>query len=92
MIIFRNLIVYIIFFVAISSIASGRTVKVGGYVFPPFVVRSESGKYTGLTIDLINALNSIQGKCITLKKNRRDESYFSNFDKKNNGWYPWVSL
>jgi polar amino acid transport system substrate-binding protein len=37
-----------------------RTVRVGGYVFPPFLDRDEGGRWTGLTLKLIEKLNSLQ--------------------------------
>ncbi len=35
-------------------------VKVGGYNFPPFVFFNEDGSYTGLTLDMIRAINRFQ--------------------------------
>ncbi|MFO6424448.1 ABC transporter substrate-binding protein [Motilimonas sp. KMU-193] len=37
-------------------------VKVGGYPFAPYVTKSASGEYSGLTLDLIEQLNLIQDK------------------------------
>ncbi|TDT41696.1 amino acid ABC transporter substrate-binding protein (PAAT family) [Halospina denitrificans] len=39
--------------------ALAETVRVGGYRFPPFVIL-EKGEHTGLTVDVIAALNEIQ--------------------------------
>jgi len=38
----------------------GATVRVGGYVFPPFVEQEPAGRWRGLTLDLIDALNEAQ--------------------------------
>lgn len=38
-----------------------KTVKVGGYVFPPYV-QEEAGKFTGFTLDLIEVMNGFQSK------------------------------
>ncbi|MCE2573109.1 substrate-binding periplasmic protein [Motilimonas eburnea] len=37
-------------------------VKVGGYPFAPYVTKSADGRYSGLTLDIINQLNQIQDK------------------------------
>ena len=36
------------------------TIRVGGYPFAPYVDLQQDGRYTGLTLDIINALNQIQ--------------------------------
>ncbi|MGI2136283.1 substrate-binding periplasmic protein [Shewanella baltica] len=36
------------------------TIHVGGYQFSPYVNLQQDGRYTGLTLDIINALNQIQ--------------------------------
>jgi len=38
-----------------------KIVKIGGYDFPPYVEK-ESGKFSGLTLDLIKVINSLQSK------------------------------
>ncbi|WP_425562137.1 substrate-binding periplasmic protein [Litoribacillus peritrichatus] len=44
-----------------SSVASAsETVKVGGYIFPPFVEEDSEGNLSGMTFDMINAFNAIQ--------------------------------
>ncbi len=58
-----------------------KTVKVGGYIFPPFVVEKENDQYIGITIDLLNEMNSFQKKykfqfVITSSKRR-----YLSFDK-----------
>ena len=35
------------------------TIHVGGYQFSPYVNLQQDGRYTGLTLDIINALNQI---------------------------------
>ena len=42
-----------------GQVQGQTTVKVGGYDFPPFVER-DGKQYSGMTIDLINALNAYQ--------------------------------
>lgn len=54
----------IVFFIAISLFfvpcqTAGDTINVGGYIFPPFLEKNE-GEYSGLTIDLIDAMNQSQ--------------------------------
>ncbi len=45
-----------------SAFADDRIkVKVGGYLFPPFVEISKNN-YTGITLDMIKAVNAFQGK------------------------------
>lgn len=49
--------------VAVGSPAGAepRLVKVGGYVFPPFVERNMEGEWSGITLELIDLLNASQG-------------------------------
>lgn len=50
-----------IIFLAFSSTAFAQdTVRVGGYIFPPFVERGEDGSLKGMTLDLIDLLNAYQ--------------------------------
>jgi len=42
-----------------DSLQAAETIKVGGYVFPPFVERL-ADHYSGLTLDLIEAMNDYQ--------------------------------
>lgn len=44
----------------LSAVQSKSIIRVGGYQFAPYVNLQEDGRYTGLTLDLINALNQIQ--------------------------------
>ena len=48
----------------ISSLCHGeaKVIRVGGYSFSPFVELSESGQASGVTIDMIEALNKSQSK------------------------------
>lgn len=69
--------------------------KVGGYVFPPYVEKTDSG-YSGLTIDLIELLNSYQDQYIfqfveTTSKRRYDHFetgrfHMMMFEDLNWGW------
>lgn len=42
--------------------AIAETVKVGGYLFPPFVEKNDGNQYAGITIDLIDEMNNFQNK------------------------------
>ena len=42
-----------------SHLIYTETIKVGGYIFPPFLEENDSGFY-GLTIDLLHEMNAIQ--------------------------------
>ncbi|XGC81096.1 substrate-binding periplasmic protein [Bdellovibrio bacteriovorus] len=50
-----------VFFISLFSWAKPVSVKVGGYVFPPYVV-DNNGKYNGLSLDLLQLLNQKQKK------------------------------
>lgn len=41
---------------------AAEVVRVGGYEFPPFVESDAGGKHSGLTLDMIAALNAAQSK------------------------------
>lgn len=43
-----------------TEIAPKPLIRVGGYQFAPYVNLQMDGRYTGLTLDMINALNQIQ--------------------------------
>ena len=46
----------------VTSLSDDRqVVAVGGYLFPPFVERDENDVISGVTIDLIDAMNEVQG-------------------------------
>ncbi|SDS45728.1 amino acid ABC transporter substrate-binding protein, PAAT family [Halopseudomonas xinjiangensis] len=47
---------------ATLALANPATVRVGGYVFPPFVEVSSEGEWTGVTLDLIDRLNAMQSE------------------------------
>ncbi|WP_373186865.1 substrate-binding periplasmic protein [Halopseudomonas sp.] len=49
-----------VLFAGSASAAEPQSVSVGGYVFPPFVEYGPESGWTGLTIDLIAALNASQ--------------------------------
>ncbi len=53
-------IAFSIFCITLSAAAKPIEVRVGGYVFEPYIVEEDNGKWTGLTIDLIEALNKQQ--------------------------------
>jgi len=55
-----TLVLFIIFY-GLPVQAADKVVNVGGYEFPPFV-SNEKGRYTGLSIDLIEAMNQFQNK------------------------------
>lgn len=50
-----------ILFAGSTTAVVPQAVKVGGYVFPPFVEYGPEAGWTGLTIDLIASLNAAQG-------------------------------
>lgn len=53
---------FMILLISISFCIYGQeVVKVGGYTFPPYLVKTDSG-YGGLTIELIEAMNSYQNQ------------------------------
>jgi len=45
-----------------SDLSATEEVNVGGYIFPPFVEKDEKGNISGMTLDLIDSLNTIQNK------------------------------
>ncbi|MCP4106553.1 MAG: transporter substrate-binding domain-containing protein [Desulfobacteraceae bacterium] len=61
-----------------SNQVIAETVKVGGYVFPPFLEEADS-QYVGMTIDLIDEMNSFQKK---YKFQFVSTSRFLNFDER----------
>jgi len=48
--------------IAVNAQPNKPIVKVAGYPFSPYITQSVDGRYTGLSIDLINALNGIQSQ------------------------------
>lgn len=55
-----SLLVALLLAVVPSVQAQPVPVSVGGYIFPPFVNPPSAGKWSGLTLDLIDALNNLQ--------------------------------
>lgn len=55
------LLIILMFFWS-GSLLAATPVNVGGYIFPPFVEKSDDGKISGITIDMIEALNQIQNE------------------------------
>lgn len=58
----QKFFVFFIVFVFSFPIHAKKRIRVGGYMFPPFVEIGEQGKVSGLTLDLIDALNKIQSE------------------------------
>lgn len=52
--------VLVLWCAACATFADSMPVRVGGYVFPPFVQVSSDGKWSGVTPDVIAELNTIQ--------------------------------
>jgi len=52
--------IFILFVLTSATVSAAEEVNVGGYIFPPFVEKDEKGKISGMTVDLIDALNKIQ--------------------------------
>ena len=57
--IFIGFLLFAFFFINVGY--AKETVKVGGYLFPPFVEMNNDG-YTGITLDIIKAMNAFQNK------------------------------
>lgn len=53
---------FTIAFLWAGSVSAVTPVKIGGYIFPPFVEKASDGKFSGITIDMIKALNHIQSE------------------------------
>lgn len=72
---FKKLItVYFVLLFVCSPSNAGEEVLVGGYIFPPFVEKDEHNNISGLTLDLIDALNKVQNDFtfkLTLTSSRR---------------------
>jgi len=51
---------YIFLLLFVGNFSAAEEVNVGGYIFPPFVQQDDKGKISGMTLDLIDALNKIQ--------------------------------
>ncbi|UCX04080.1 substrate-binding periplasmic protein [Shewanella glacialimarina] len=59
----RQLLILLIFAVlSVQSAHSKPIVKVAGYQFAPYLNQSSDGLYTGLSIDVVKALNGIQSE------------------------------
>lgn len=56
----RLLLFLLALFLAPGAHAEPRTVTVGGYEFAPYVEIDEAGKASGLTLDLLDAMNAFQ--------------------------------
>ncbi|MCP4021056.1 MAG: transporter substrate-binding domain-containing protein [Desulfobacteraceae bacterium] len=77
------------------SLSATETIKVGGYVFPPFVEKLND-QHIGITIDLINELNKFQQayrfEFVTTSPKRRYADFETGrfdiimFEDKNWGW------
>ncbi len=52
----------VLYLLACGAAGAAPVVKVGGYSFPPFVISNDDGTYTGLTLDMIQALNHFQDR------------------------------
>jgi polar amino acid transport system substrate-binding protein len=86
---------FTIFFTLLSNQLVSETIKVGGYIFPPFLEKNSSG-FHGITIDLIEEMNEIQDKYIFEffeTSSKRRYSHFENgnydlimFEDSNWGW------
>ncbi len=75
--------IFMLFFV--SELSATEQVKVGGYIFPPFVEKDDKGNIYGMTIDLIDSLNNLQNEyhfSFVLTSSRRRYASFeqSEFD------------
>lgn len=57
----KIIIVHLFLFLFVGNL-SAEEVKVGGYIFPPFVQQDEKGMVSGMTLDLIDSLNSVQSE------------------------------
>jgi len=80
----RVIVILLISIVFISFETYSETVKVGGYVFPPFVEQNGSD-FHGITIDLIDEMNNFQNKYVfeffeTTAKRRYNHFDNGNFD------------
>lgn len=91
----KELSLITIFFLFFSITVNAEVIKVGGYLFPPYLEKSND-TYHGLTIDLIDALNSFQDRftfqLIETSPKRRYEHFDSGrfdilmFEDINWGW------
>jgi len=52
--------IHILILSCCSSLSATEVVNVGGYIFPPFVEKDEKGNISGMTLDLIDSLNTTQ--------------------------------
>ncbi|WP_394132094.1 ABC transporter substrate-binding protein [Shewanella maritima] len=60
----KKLLIAALFICFSQTLAAKTIVKVGGYPFSPYVDISPQGHYSGLTLDLISALNRIQTEVV----------------------------
>ncbi|MCT7943113.1 MULTISPECIES: substrate-binding periplasmic protein [Shewanella] len=60
----KHLFLCLLFFIsfAVNAQSNKPIVKVAGYPFSPYITESIDGRYTGLSVDLVNALNGIQSQ------------------------------
>jgi len=94
-----KIVVLVFFIITVSLFAdesSAKLIKVGGYLFPPFVEKNLENEYVGITIDFIKEMNLIQDKFkfefVPISSKRRYASYDNKkfdliiFEDKNWGW------
>jgi len=77
----KILTTHIFIFLFIGNLSAAENVKVGGYVFPPFVEKDDKGNISGMTLDFIESLNKIQDEyhfTFVLTSSRRRYSSFEN--------------
>ena len=80
----KFLLLTVVMFLAVSSY-SAETVKVGGYLFPPFVEKKVDGNIEGLTLDMIEGINGLQSKynfeyVMTSAKRRYEDMFSGKYD------------
>ncbi|MCK9225727.1 MAG: transporter substrate-binding domain-containing protein [Candidatus Muirbacterium halophilum] len=80
----KNILIFMIISFSIIS-HSSIIVKVGGYIFPPFIEMSKTGEVVGLTCDIIDGMNNIQKKyqfefVLTSSKNRYKDMFLGKYD------------
>lgn len=69
-------------FLSFSISAKPIDIAVGGYLFTPYVVKDENGKYSGVTVSLIDELNRRQGKYNFVFNITSPYRRYADFDKK----------
>lgn len=78
-------LISIVLFILLASPMSfaAEVIKVGGYIFPPFVEKQDNGQLGGITFDVIQAMNKAQSKYqfkFILTAPKRRYGAFSNGD------------